>query len=250
MSYDTFTHEEYSELLSLAFESGCRFAGFADLDWSELDGQPTVLLRHDIDYGPRFMTEVAAIEAAAGVSATYCVQTDSPWYSVESPRERAAIIAALEAGHTLGLHADVSSIDSDEDAVRLVVEQAQALGAEFESEVRVVSFHMPGRRAVQHLLLPDPLINTYAPRFFTGIAYASDSNQSWRETDLVQLLAEPPELLQLLIHPFWWRQRPATLREKMSELAADLGIEMGEIVTPEQWTEMEVQESRTRQPTS
>jgi hypothetical protein len=73
----------------------------------------------------------------------------------------------------------------------------------------------------------------------------SDSNQSWRGADLRGILRERShERLQLLIHPFWWRREATSLRAKMSELADRLGIRMEEIVTREQWTEIEAQEAR------
>jgi hypothetical protein len=241
-----FTLAEYREYLELAIASGYRFVGFESLDDPENRSGLEILLRHDVDYAPRFMAPMAAIEAQLGIRASYCLQIDSRWYRIDSAENRAAISETLDAGHWLGLHFDASSIESDREARDRVVEQASRLGRTFARDVRVVSFHMPGRRRVDHLALPSGLVNTYGPRFFVEIGYVSDSNQNWRGVDLEDVLrrrAHPK--LQLLIHPFWWRPKAATMRAKMVALADELGIDAQEIVTPEQWQLMEEQEAAT-----
>ena len=239
-----FTLEEYRGHLELALASGYRFVGFESLDDPADRAGPEILLRHDIDYAPEFMPPMAAIEAELGVRATYCLHIDSRWYSIDTRANRAAIAETLGAGHWLGLHFDASSIASDRQARDRVVEQAQRLGGTFSRDVRVVSFHMPGRRRVDQLALPGGLINSYESRFFTEIGYVSDSNQNWRGVDLEDVLRRRAyDRLQLLIHPFWWRPQPATMRSKMQALADQIGIDVHEIVTPEQWQLMEEQEA-------
>jgi hypothetical protein len=243
MSRCDFTLDEYRRYLSLAVAEGYSFVSFESLDDPHQHRGPEILLRHDVDYAPKFMPPMAAIEADLGVRATYCLHVDSPWYGVDTPENRAAIAETLDAGHWLGLHFDASSIESDRDARNAVIEQARRLGEVFCRTVHTVSFHMPGRRPVDHLELPGDLINTYAPRFFAEIAYVSDSNHNWRGVDLTDVLTRRAhDRLQLLIHPFWWRPLPATMRSKMHELAADLGVDPYEIITPEQWALMEEQE--------
>jgi hypothetical protein len=140
-----FTLDEYQSLLELALESGYSFRSFGD------EAEEGILLRHDIDYGPVFMTEMAALEADLGVRATYCVQLDSPWYSLDDPESHDAVRAALDSGHWLGLHVDANEL-GDETAVRTrVVELAAELGHRYRTVVRAVSFHMPGRRPLGHL---------------------------------------------------------------------------------------------------
>ncbi|HEX3976536.1 MAG TPA: hypothetical protein VHW96_09740 [Solirubrobacteraceae bacterium] len=243
MSTCDFTLAEYRRYLSLAVAEGYSFVSFESLDDDHQPTGPEILLRHDVDYAPKFLPPMAAIEAELGVRATYCVHVDCPWYSVETPENRAAITETLDAGHWLGLHFDASSIESDDDARKGVIEDAARLGEVFSRTVHTVSFHMPGRRPVDHLELPGELINTYVPRFFAEIGYVSDSNHNWRGVDLEAVLTRRAhDRLQLLIHPFWWRPLPATMRSKMYELATELGVDPYEIVTPEQWALMEEQE--------
>jgi hypothetical protein len=239
-----FTLDEYRRYLALAVAEGYRFVSFDSLDEPGERSGPEILLRHDIDYSPMFMPPMSAIEAELGIRATYCLHIDSRWYSIDTPQNRAAIVETLDAGHWLGLHFDASGVASDTDARDRVVEQARSLGEAFARDVRVVSFHMPGRRQVDHLELPDELINTYASRFFVEIGYVSDSNHNWRGVDLEDALARRAhDRLQLLIHPFWWRPEPATMRSKMCALADGIGVDVYEIVTPEQWELMDQQEA-------
>jgi len=143
--------------------------------------------------------------------------------------------AVLEAGHWLGLHFDASEISSDADVVTGVERDARRLEALFGHAVTAVSFHMPGRRTVGGIELPDGLVNVYGPRFFEEIAYVSDSNQDWRGTDVEALFAgRAVNRLQLLTHPFWWRESYGTIGEKLEELAAELGVAVEEIATWEQ----------------
>jgi hypothetical protein len=231
-----FTLEEYRRYLVLAVEKGYGFVSFESLDDPRRRTGPEILLRHDVDYAPKFMPPLAAVEARLGVLSTYCVHVDSPWYSIDAPENRAAIAETLAHGHRLGLHFDASTIELDSQARDCIVEQASRLAQAFSHEVRVVSFHMPGRRRVDHLSLPSPLINTYAPRFFTEIGYVSDSNQNWRGVDLADVLKRRAyDRFQLLIHPFWWRSKPGTMRRKLEALSDDLGVDIHEIVTSEQW---------------
>lgn len=241
-----FTLREYRRYLAVAIKHRYRFVSFESLDDSGNGRSPEILLRHDVDYAPKFMPPMAAIESELGVRATYCLHIDSRWYSIATPENRSAIAATLDHGHWLGLHFDASSIESDAETRTRIVHQASLLGQEFSRKVRVISFHMPGRRPVDHLALPDGLINTYERRFFTKIGYISDSNHNWRGVDLEDVLRRRTyDRLQLLIHPFWWRPEPATMRLKMQSLADELNIDPHEIVTPEQWQLMEEQEAIT-----
>ena len=111
-----------------------------------------------------YMPPMAAIEADLGVLATYCVHVDSRWYSIDTAENRAAITETLAHGHRLGLHFDASSIESDAQARRRHRRAGAPSRPEFSLEVRVVSFHMPGRRRVDHLVALRPGSSTRTPR--------------------------------------------------------------------------------------
>ena len=243
----TFTLADYRACLESALNRGYRFAGFHEA--VAASESPTIFLRHDIDYAPRFMSAMAQIEAELAVRSTYCVLLDCPWYRLDAPENRAVVESVIDQGHWLGLHFDASGIGSDEEVIDRVVAGADRLGRDFGQQVNVVSFHNPGRRQIKHLELPTPLIHTYAPRFFDEIAYVSDSNQDWRGKHLMQILDRVEyRRLQLLIHPFWWREEALTLGDKMQAMANELGIPLNELAQPEH-LEIIDRERRARRPT-
>src|ERR1019366_10427451 len=99
-----FTLEQYRHYLELALECGYLFVGFEAFEIPSRAHRPEILLRHDIDYAPRYMSALATLEADAGIRATYCVQLDSRWYRLESEENQRAVTQVLDAGHALGLH--------------------------------------------------------------------------------------------------------------------------------------------------
>ena len=232
MSGEPFTLDRYESYLRAGLDAGYRFVRFDDLD----SAPQLVVLRHDVDYSPPHAVEMARRERAAGVMATYCVHAECPWYDASRPPHRGAIETVLGQGHALGLHFDASDIEDDGAVVSGVVAEAERLESLFGTTVTAVSFHMPGRRPVGHIELPAPLLNTYAPRFFDELAYVSDSNQDWRGNDdpAALLGARFAERVQMLVHPFWWRDRYGTIGDKLSELAASLSVPVEQIATCEQ----------------
>jgi hypothetical protein len=90
---------------------------------------------------------------------------------------------------------------------------------------------MPGVRPVGHLELGPGRINTYAPRFFTDIAYLSDSNQNWRGKDPETELRAATRI-QFLTHPTLWSGR--RLREILDEQALRLGTTVDALATADQ----------------
>lgn len=232
-----FTLDEYRSLIETAVAVGYEPSSFGGE--AHDDGSYRILVRHDIDYDPVMISPMAAVESETGVRATYCLQVDSPWYRIDEEPNATAVADALGRGHWLGLHFDATGIHRDGEVAERVGDAVGRLEALFGTQVHAVSFHMPGRRAVGHIQLPEPVVNTYAPRFFEDIGYISDSNQDWRGVDPFEVLRDRVHRrLQMLVHPFWWRTSPQPMRDKMRDLAGRLGIPMEAIVTPEQWSLM------------
>ncbi len=227
-----FTLARYEQLLRTALDEGYAFVGFCGLDDA---AGPAVALRHDIDFSPRWLAPVAAVEEALGIRSTWCLQPSATNYRWDGPAMRAAVEPLLAAGHELALHFDANACGDEAGIVDGVRREASMLAAAYGVEVRVVSFHQVGRRMLSHLELPPPYVNTYAPRFFSEIGYVSDSNMHWRGKDLEAILrGREHRRLQVLTHPMWWREEPVTLLEAMRELAAETGIDVEELLTPEQ----------------
>lgn len=215
------TFDEYGRLIAL----GPPTARFTEDPLPER----ALLLRHDIDDRPRWIQPMARVEAQRGATSTYCLQTRTPFYALDDEADR-AVATLLAHGHELGLHFDSSAIASDDEVVTGVHREAQVLEQRYDTPIRVVSFHMPGVRPVGHLDV-SPLVNAYAPRFFTEIAYLSDSNQSWRGRDPEREL-RTAHRIQLLTHPTLWSGRP--LREILEEQARRLGTTVDALATEDQ----------------
>jgi hypothetical protein len=134
------------------------------------------------------------------------------------------------------LHFDATALADDAVVVDAVEHAATKLERTFGVIVPAVSFHMPTRRPVSHLLLGGGRINTYGPRFFQELEYVSDSNQDWRGKDLGRVLTEQhPRALQVLTHPIWWRERYTPFEAVLRELAGRLGLDLErDILTTEQ----------------
>jgi hypothetical protein len=232
---EPFTWGAYERYLRLALDNGYRFVGF---DAAGSDGEPpadSIFLRHDIDFSPVWVEPMAEVESGVGVRSTYCFQPDSWLYEIDSDQSKAAVRAALRLGHWLGVHVDATEVDSDAEVVEKVLAQRSLLEDRFGAEVKAVSFHMPERRDIEHIELPEGLVNTYAQPFLDEVGYVSDSNQDWRGQDLEELLTtRAHSSLQILIHPMWWRKTHSPMIEKLRELAEARGIELESLVTYEQ----------------
>ena len=229
---EPFTWERYRSLIGLAVDVGYELIGFADVASDSLP-ERALLLRHDVDYDPASAERMARIETEHRVRSTYFFQLDSPWYSIETATP--AIRSILDGGHWLGLHLDANRLAGDAEIAEGAGAGARELADRYSTEVSAVSFHMPGRNPVGHIELPNGLLNTYAPRFFGEFGYVSDSNQDWRGKDLAEVLrGGEHRRLQVLIHPIWWRESYSPMIEKLTEVAAQAGVELDQLITPEQ----------------
>ena len=229
---DVFTLDAYKVYLRLAKDLGYSFGLFPDWLSGSDPSELTLLIRHDIDYSAAHVPAMSAAENEHGARSTYCLQTDSPYYSYSAVETKEAVRSLLEDGHSLGLHFDATQIPVDAQVVDLVTVASEKLEYEFGCRIEAVSFHMPGRRPVGNLILAPGLINTYAPIFFDQLQYVSDSNQNWRGADLQKILtAKSGRAIQLLIHPIWWQSRPGGMLTRLRALADEIGTPVEAILT-------------------
>jgi hypothetical protein len=186
-----FDLEHYGELLDAAKEGGYRFASF--------DAEPEagdILLRHDVDLSLEAALELARLEQAAGVRATYFLMTESVFYNLASAHGRETIRELRERGHAVGLHAVYPRASRDD---------------RFDA---VVAWHNPDPEYVHEPV--SGFVNVMQPPWFTKGKYRSDSNQHWREgCPHEELRAGAFEWLQLLVHPEIWAYDGETMRETM-----------------------------------
>jgi hypothetical protein len=168
------------------------------------DSEPeagVIFLRHDVDLSLAAAVQMAELEAARGVSATYFLMTRSVFYNLASHDGEATMQRLRELGHRVGLHAVHPKIDFDD---------------RFDP---VLAWHNPDPEFVNEPI--DGLVNVMSTPWFDPARYRSDSNQHWRSGDPTEALAAGEfEWLQLLIHPEIWAFKGATMRETMESLLA------------------------------
>ena len=186
-----FDLEHYGEILDAASSGGYRFAFF---DRGPERGD--LYVRHDVDLSLDAALQMAEIETARGVGATYLLMTRSVFYNLASSEGDAAIARLRELGHRVGLHAVHPHVDLDD---RLDP---------------IVAWHNPEPSYMAHPL--PGATNVMAEPFFTPQTYRSDSNQRWRSgCPHAELGSAAFPWLQLLVHPEIWVYPGSTMGATM-----------------------------------
>lgn len=206
-----FTHEWYQSLLGHLLDDGYSFRTF-----TRPPREGDLLLRHDIDLSLDDALKMADVEAELGVQSTYCVLLSSPLYNPLDGEHAAKIEEIDSLGHDVGLHFNThdrwsDGMPSDGEIEEQVRNQQSILDSLVSDISPAVSFHRPpswvlGKRFTGFQ-------NTYAPPYFTDIAYLADSNQRWR--DEPPELDELPETLQILTHPGLWGERDEEFEDRI-----------------------------------
>jgi len=186
--------DAYGAMLDAA--SSYRFVHF---DHDPQEGE--IFLRHDVDLSLAAALEMAELEAARGVSATYFLMTRSVFYNLDSAEGERLIARLRELGHRVGLHAVHPHVDFDD---------------RFDP---VLAWHNPNPEFVNDPV--EGLVNVMSPPWFDRTHYRSDSNQHWRSGDPTEALAAREfDWLQLLTHPEIWTFAGQTMRETMESMLA------------------------------
>lgn len=181
----------YSELLDAARAGGYRFAEF-----SEEPSAGVVFLRHDVDLSLAAALELARLEAAHDVRATYFLMTESVFYNLASGEGVDAIAELRALGHAVGHHAVYPTVAHDE---------------RFDP---VIAWHNPDP---EFMRVPVPgVVNVMQAPWFDPATYRSDSNQHWRSGCPHAPLARGEfDWLQLLVHPEIWVYPGKTMGQTM-----------------------------------
>jgi hypothetical protein len=216
MSHD-FTVERYREIVSAA-ASRFRFLRFGAHTVPTSDA--VALWRHDIDFSPHRALDLARIDAASGVVATWFVQLSSRYYSAFEP-ETAGLLREIGAlGHDIGLHFDAEALSHREtpDYERRLIFEARVLEEIAETKVHSFSLHNPTTvvgvqfDALSHV----GLANASAPSLREQFTYCSDSNGLWRNRSLDEIVRDAGVAkLYALTHPEWWQDSAMAPRQRI-----------------------------------
>lgn len=218
-----FTYAHYRRLIAAARAAGYTFAPLDAVAAAQRGATPVCFLRHDCDNDLVAAVRLARIESEAGVTSTFFVMLRSAMYNALAPTNAALVREILALGHRLGLHFDESlHADSEPGRIAELVDRERAwLHGEFGQPIEVVSFHQPSPRVLDGSLALNCL-NTYDRAAFVGVHYVSDSNLRFRDGDPIALFEDRRHrLIQLLLHPEWWSERPLSLDAKWDAMLAN-----------------------------
>lgn len=209
-----FTLNNYRRLLQLAKER-YSFRSFTDFDAE----QNFVIWRHDVDFSPRAAREMARIEAAEGLKATYFVLLHSEFYNLLEKEESDCVQEILTLGHYLGLHFDCHyyEISNEGELEQLLIREKLILEEIFRYPIQAFSFHNTTPAILDYARARYAgLINTYAEYFRDRVGYCSDSNGYWRFRRLEDVLREgKDERLQVLTHPVMWTETVMSPKQRV-----------------------------------
>jgi len=193
-----FSLDGYRAILARARALGYRVVPFRE--FAPPEGQPVLLLRHDLDGPLAGAQAMAELEAEAGVRATYFVQTAGDFYNLLSSASRAFLLTLGALGHEVGLHYEARRYRDDANACERDLRLLEDLSGQ------------PVHSASQHIPVDDEPVamdryvrnEAYAPRFTRDpMTYISDSLMAWREATPHDLLDRGASF-QLLVHPETW----------------------------------------------
>jgi len=209
-----FSLEGYRELLVAFKSAGYYFCQYNEINKYLFEGQPFVILRHDIDISLRAALEIARVEQELEVQAIYFVTLHSPFYNLLSHLNAEVMLKIHQQGHQIALHLD--HITHEEDCARALAEIDVLAKFYPYIQTQLASLHSPNN--LEHFPIEafKQLRNVYGHILTKDMSYISDSTGRWRyghPLDSEALSSRKP--IQLLTHPIWWLQDGEIPREKL-----------------------------------
>ena len=215
---NNFTYKDYTELLQFIGETR-KFVTFTEYQSSQMNG-PIIILRHDIDYSPKYALTMANLEAELGIKSTYFFLFSSSFYNLLNEDNIQIARQIKELGHEIGLHYDVGVIEKGnmKDTLSLLNVQANILSNIAECPILSIAMHNPSISG-KDIFRNSPYINAYADKYTKEMAYFSDSCMAWRNnfSDHMERNDFPPKI-QLLIHPILWSGKKVDRWEKLDDI--------------------------------
>lgn len=213
----TFTYNAYLELIT-----SLRSAGYEIADYHNWEGkEKCVILRHDVDTDIAKATDMARLEAGAGIKSTYFVLLTSDFYNVFSKASSAALHEIMGYGHEIGLHFDevcYPELEGNLDGVReRILEESRILEKALGAPVTTVSMHRPSKMILDADLQIPGMVNSYGDDYFKGFKYLSDSRRRWREPAEEIIASGEYPRLHILTHAFWYNESEKSLSDSLLE---------------------------------
>lgn len=210
----TFTLQHLAEIFDQLKLAGYQPLTFEQAATSKI--KKGILLRHDLDQDLEKAVQIAELEQEKGLTATYFVWLNSPFYNPLTPENTARLRYILSLGHHLGLHIEVP-LDNEQYFYTQIEKEAFILESYLATPCPVISFHRPSANHMQLNLFLGKRINAYAPLFTHYFQYLSDSRGTWKENCVCQVInKQKPPRLHLLLHPLWWDKETLTPKQRIN----------------------------------
>lgn len=214
-----FTYGYYRRMLQAAIGEGYVVSSFEKFD---AVNNKTVIMRHDVDYTPNGVLQMATVEHKLGVSATYLFRVHAHEYNLFTPHVYMLVRHLRSLGHEIGLHFEATTVGRaiEMDMKELLLREKSVMEKITGLPIRTASEH----RDLSHVVHNSPYFHDvhspydcgfdfYAmdPAYCKEMKYLSDSNGVWREGDLLLHLGKH-ERFQILTHPDWWFEKDLLLK--------------------------------------
>ncbi|MCI0697403.1 hypothetical protein L0337_36025 [candidate division KSB1 bacterium] len=212
-----FSLEHYREILEIASQNFI-VTNFANHTTVPRHDKTLIILRHDLDSGMAPALEMATLEHALGIRATYFVQLHSDFYDAVSLAGSRDLRRLVELGHEIGLHYDPTYYEAMGWDFRTgIARDLELLSAVTGGEAISVSRHLPLLSHQKVDYPPQVRHDAYDPKFINGqFKYLSDSNGIFREGCFCQHLYNQRNYC-FLAHPIWWVNAGHDWREKLQQ---------------------------------
>jgi hypothetical protein len=198
--------DAYTQLVTRARHAGYEFVSFLR---PPAGNQKLLYLRHDVDYSLSIAVRLAEVNAALGVSGTFCVLLRSGIYNLFSPASMEAVRRIRDLGQWVALHfaCPATLPASDGELAAMVARDHDTVSRNIEGVQPVFSWHNPTPETLERgLSMATPgLVNAYSRCLFKDIRYCSDSVMRRSPDELEHVITgESPPFMQILLHPLYW----------------------------------------------
>lgn len=184
---------------------------------------PYLILTHDVDLSLASALDIAKIEYALDIQATYFILFSSKLYNIfeSAGNSRLRMIKFLK--HEIGLHYDLKAYRQYEDFTFPLKLEVGALGMQIGQEVSSISMHQPEIEESNPFLNVPPLLCAQNPKFYD--LYVSDSYRAWDYEYLEKLLSLEYDRVKLSLHPGLWTDEEVDRGGAISNVLERSGME-------------------------
>lgn len=171
---------------------------FALRQWQ---GQPGVILRHDVDLDIQAAYDFSRLVAEAGIRSTFFFLVTAETYNVNCLPARRMLRQMADDGFEVALHFDpqVYPEAGSEALARHARDEGDVLADIIGQDVTSVSLHNPSVHG--SFMLLNGWNNAYDPAIFGPDRYLSDSRMQFRSDPLEFVAQGAARTVQLLLHP-------------------------------------------------